>query len=71
MWKHLVEVGKQLFSLARETQQNKADVKELRDLLKEKDEEIKELRQEFRRLARRGLAVVPRSCHEPPSRSMT
>ena len=45
MLKHVVDFGKQLFSLTRDVQQNKADIKELR-------EEVKALRQELVALAR-------------------
>jgi hypothetical protein len=43
MWKQLLEFGKQLFSLTRETQQNKTDLAALRQELKEMREELKRL----------------------------
>ena len=43
MWKHLFELGKQILSLTRMTQQNEVDVKQLR-------EEMKDVRQELRAL---------------------
>ena len=51
MWKEIVDIGKQVFALARELRQNKNDLKELRERQNKQDEEIKELRQELRRMA--------------------
>jgi hypothetical protein len=50
MWKTLLTIVKQLFAVTKETQQNKADINALRERLKSKEEEDKELRQEFRRM---------------------
>lgn len=44
MWKQLLELGKQIVSLTRKTQQHEGDIKELR-------QEMKEMRQELRALS--------------------
>ena len=47
MWKDLLTIVKQLFSVAKETQQNKADVKDLRERLKERTQRTKNCGKSF------------------------
>ena len=43
MWKQLVELGKQYISLARKTEQHEADIKAMRQEMKELSEELRAL----------------------------
>lgn len=42
MWKQLVELMAQLFTFARDIQQNKTDIKELREELKATQQEMRQ-----------------------------
>lgn len=50
MLKDILEIGKQVFAVAREMRQNKSDSKELRERQDKQEEELKEVRQELRRM---------------------
>ena len=60
MWKQLIDYGKQLLSLSRDTQQNKDALKEMRQERKEDKEEIKELNRKVERLTE----IVQRLAYE-------
>jgi|SRR5579862_7437292 len=60
MLKDLIEIGKQVFALAREIRQGKTEAKDLRERQNKQDEEIKELRQELRRV----VELMQRFAHE-------
>lgn len=47
MWRNVLDYSKQLFSLTRDTQQNKENIKELRQEIKEVRQELAALRQEM------------------------
>ena len=49
MWQKLVEFGKQLFNLKRQTEQNTSDIKDLQQEVKELKEMVRELAQTVQR----------------------
>ncbi len=50
MLKDIIEIGKQIFGLAREIGQNKKEFKQLHDRLNQHDKDIEELQEELRRI---------------------
>lgn len=50
MWKDIIQFGKDLLLLTRETQQNKADIKKGEDKTLALEREIDDLREDFNRL---------------------
>jgi septal ring factor EnvC (AmiA/AmiB activator) len=50
MWKEIIEFGKDLLLLTRETQQNKSDIKRCEDKIVSLEREIDDIRADFNKL---------------------